>query len=47
MDACENGGFVAAAYLAKDETNYAKWKAVEKADCGAAGTLDAIIMTWN
>lgn len=31
---CVQAGFVSAAYLqAKDETNYTKWKSVEKSDC--------------
>lgn len=34
-------GLVAAAYLqAKDEDNYAKWKAKEKEDCAEAGMPD-------
>jgi len=35
---CVQAGIVSAAYLqAKDETNYQKWKAIEKAECKAAG----------
>jgi hypothetical protein len=38
MQTCVQAGFVSAAYLqAKDEPNYNKWKATEKADCKAAG----------
>lgn len=34
VDACVHAGMVAAAYLqAKDETNYQKWKDIERADC--------------
>ncbi len=35
---CVQAGLVSAAYLeAKDETSYARWKAVQKADCARAG----------
>jgi len=35
---CVQAGFVAAAYLqANDSENYNKWKAIERADCSAAG----------
>jgi hypothetical protein len=38
MQTCVQAGFVAAAYLqAKDETNYNKWKDIERTDCEAAG----------
>lgn len=38
MDACVQAGMVSAAFLqAKDEANYAKWKATEKDDCKVAG----------
>lgn len=38
MQACVQAGMVSAAFLqAHDEINYNKWKAVEKADCKAAG----------
>ena len=38
MELCAQAGVVAASYLqAKDETNYAKWKAKEGLDCSAAG----------
>ena len=38
IDACVHAGIVSAAYLqAKDETKYSEWKAIEKADCAAAG----------
>lgn len=39
IDRAVHAGIVAAAYLqAKDETNYAKWKAIEKADTEAANS---------
>ncbi|MCC3344851.1 hypothetical protein [Psychrobacter sanguinis] len=35
---CAQAGIVSAAYMqAKDEPKYNEWKAVEKADCKAAG----------
>lgn len=35
---CVSAGLVTAAYLqAKDEKNYAEWKAVERSVCSAAG----------
>lgn len=35
---CVQAGMVTAAFLqANDETNYRKWKSVEKKDCAAAG----------
>lgn len=35
---CVQAGMVSAAYLqAEDQTNYLKWKDVEKADCAKAG----------
>lgn len=35
---CVQAGLVSAAYLqAEDETNYLKWKDIEKADCAKAG----------
>jgi len=35
---CVQAGFAAAAYLqAEDETNYHKWKSIEKSECRAAG----------
>jgi hypothetical protein len=38
IDRCVHAGLVAAAYLqAKDESNYATWKTVERTDCEAAG----------
>jgi hypothetical protein len=38
IDVCVHAGFVSAAFLqAKDETNYQKWKAIEKTDCDRAG----------
>lgn len=38
MQTCVQAGTVKAAFLqAKDEDNYKKWMAVEKADCAAAG----------
>ena len=38
IDACVHAGMVSAAYVqAKDEPNYQRWKAVEKADCELAG----------
>lgn len=38
MDKCVYAGFVVAAFIqAKDAENAAKWKAVERADCKAAG----------
>ncbi len=38
VQVCVQAGMVAAAFLqAKDEPNFNKWKAVEKADCGRAG----------
>jgi hypothetical protein len=37
---CVQAGMAAAAYLqAKDEANYRRWKAIEKADCEAAGLV--------
>ncbi|MGB6825967.1 hypothetical protein [Psychrobacter sp.] len=38
MQTCVQAGMVSAAYLqAKDEAKYNEWKAIEKADCKAAG----------
>ena len=38
MDRCVHAGLVSAAWVqAKDESNYARWKAIETADCKAAG----------
>jgi hypothetical protein len=38
IDVCVQAGLVSAAFLqAKDEANYASWKAIEKADCKRAG----------
>ncbi len=38
MSTCVQAGMVAAAYLqASDSGNYNKWKAIERADCAAAG----------
>jgi len=38
MDACVHAGLVSAAYVqAKDESNYQRWKAIEKSDCAIAG----------
>jgi hypothetical protein len=38
VDVCVHAGLVAAAFLqAKDEGNYAAWKATEKRDCMNAG----------
>lgn len=38
VDACVQAGMVSAAYLqAKNEAQYAAWKATEKADCKLAG----------
>lgn len=38
MDVCVQAGMVSAAYLqAKDDSNYAKWKQLEAADCSVAG----------
>ncbi len=38
IQVCVQAGLVSAAYLqAKDEANYQKWKAIQKADCRAAG----------
>lgn len=38
IQACVQAGIVKAAFLqAKDEGNYKKWMATEKADCAAAG----------
>lgn len=38
MQACIQAGLVSAAYLqSKNEPKYNEWKAVEKADCKAAG----------
>lgn len=38
IQACVQAGMVSAAYLqAKDESNYQKWKDIEKDDCRAAG----------
>ena len=38
IDRCVHAQMVAAAFIqAKDEANYKKWKAVEAADCAAAG----------
>ena len=38
MQICVQAGLASAAYLqAKDKENYNKWKAIEKADCRAAG----------
>ena len=38
MEICVHAGMVSAGYLqAGDETNYLKWKEIEKADCKAAG----------
>ncbi|MRW83743.1 hypothetical protein GJ698_06500 [Pseudoduganella sp. FT26W] len=38
IDICVQAGLVSASYLqAKDDTNYAKWKDIEAADCSAAG----------
>jgi hypothetical protein len=38
IDACVQAGLVTAAYLqAKDETSYQQWKAIQNADCAAAG----------
>ena len=38
MDVCVQAGFVTAAYLqAKDESNYRRWKEIEKTDCEKAG----------
>lgn len=40
MDVCVQASMVSAAYLqAKDDTNYAKWKQLEAADCSAAEIL--------
>lgn len=38
MQTCVQAGMVSAAFLqAKDEANYTKWKATERADCARAG----------
>lgn len=38
IDVCVQSGFVVAAFLqAHDETNYAKWKDIERIKCRAAG----------
>jgi len=38
MDICVQAGLVSAAYLeAKNEDKYREWKAIERADCVAAG----------
>jgi hypothetical protein len=38
MQICVQAGMVSAAYLqANDESNYQKWKAIEKTDCKTAG----------
>ncbi|MBP0625410.1 hypothetical protein [Cupriavidus consociatus] len=38
VDICVHAGLVAAAFIqAKDESNYARWKEVERVDCRAAG----------
>jgi hypothetical protein len=38
MDRCVHAGLTAAAYIqAKNETEYARWKQVEKGDCATAG----------
>jgi hypothetical protein len=38
MDRCVRAGLVAEGFLqAKNEASYAHWKAIEKADCAAAG----------
>ena len=38
MDVCVQAGFVVAAFLqAHDESNYAKWKDIERSECRAAG----------
>lgn len=38
MMTCVQAGMVSAAYLqAKDDTNYNKWKDIEKSDCSKAG----------
>ena len=38
VDVCVRAGLVAEGYLqAGDTDNYGKWKAIEKADCAAAG----------
>lgn len=38
IDICVQAGFVSAAYLqAQDESNYSKWKSIEKSDCEYAG----------
>ena len=40
VDICVQAGMVSASYLqAKDDTNYAKWKQLEAADCSAAGIM--------
>ena len=38
LQTCVQAGMVSAAYLqAKDQTNYNKWKKIERSDCKAAG----------
>lgn len=38
IDTCVQAGLVSAAYLqAQDESNYSKWKSIEKSDCERAG----------
>jgi hypothetical protein len=38
IDLCVRAGLVAEGYLqAKDQSNYAKWKRIQKSDCDAAG----------
>lgn len=38
IDICVQAGLVSAAYLqAQDESNYRKWKGIEKFDCESAG----------
>lgn len=38
LDACTQAGFVAHAFLqAKDEENYAAWRAIERQDCLRVG----------
>jgi hypothetical protein len=40
MQTCVQAGMVAAAWLqAKNETEYGRWKATEKADCAQAGIV--------
>lgn len=38
VDVCVQAGLVSSAYLqSQDETNYKKWKAIQKSDCARAG----------